>query len=146
MSISRSRELRAAAVDTSRDLRRRQTHAEAILWSALRNRALAGRKFLRQYPILVEFHDRETFFVADFYCAAHRLIVEVDGGIHLRQSIPDMDRDRVLQEMGYQILRLKNEEVEHGLEEVLKKICKRVESNSPPVPLSFTRKRGGVRG
>ena len=42
----------------ARALRKSQTDAEAILWSRLRNRQMAGRKFRRQVPLLG--------YVADF--------------------------------------------------------------------------------
>jgi very-short-patch-repair endonuclease len=69
MSFSRSRELHLIAREVARDLRKSQALAEAILWNALRNRKFCKMKFLRQHPILVKFMDKETFFVADFYCS-----------------------------------------------------------------------------
>jgi very-short-patch-repair endonuclease len=51
------------------------TQAECILWERLRDRRLAGIKFRRQHSI--------GAYNVDFYCAAARLIIEVDGGNHL---------------------------------------------------------------
>jgi very-short-patch-repair endonuclease len=48
--------------------------AERRLWSALRNGRLAGLKFRRQQPI--------GRYIADFFCAHARLVVEVDGHQH----------------------------------------------------------------
>jgi very-short-patch-repair endonuclease len=58
----------------ARDIRHNATQAEEGLWVALRGRRLAGLKFRRQEVI--------GPFIADFYCASARLIVEVDGDIH----------------------------------------------------------------
>jgi adenine-specific DNA-methyltransferase len=55
-----------------RQLRRDATEAESRLWSALRDRRLAGFKFRRQHPI--------GPFVVDFFCPERRLAVELDGG------------------------------------------------------------------
>lgn len=67
---------------TARNLRRRQTPSEAILWELLRGRRLAGKKFLRQHPIRFGWYGETRFFIADFYCAEAKLVVELDGPIH----------------------------------------------------------------
>jgi len=36
-----------------------------------------------------------SFFVADFYCAEERLVVEVDGGTHELQKLRDEERDPI---------------------------------------------------
>ena len=65
-------------VKAARLLRNRQTDAEALLWSKLRNRQLFGLKFRRQHPIVP--------YVIDFYCHAHQLAIEVDGSQHLTKT------------------------------------------------------------
>jgi very-short-patch-repair endonuclease len=87
----------------ARLLRRRSTSAENAAWEILRNRRLLGLKFRRQQVI--------RGFVADFYCAEHRLIVELDGGIHQGQVEVDRARDEVLELAGFKILRFANEAV-----------------------------------
>lgn len=56
-----AQEVVKALTERARELRRKQTPAEAILWQALRDRKLAGLKFRRQHPF--------GRFVIDFYCA-----------------------------------------------------------------------------
>ncbi len=68
----------------ARELRQEMTPAEKTLWEQLRNRKLGGFKFRRQHPL-----DR---FIVDFYCAACKLIVEVDGDIHDLQQERDAIR------------------------------------------------------
>src|SRR4051812_28636500 len=91
------------AVATARRLRRDQTDAERKLWFRLRDRRLSGLKFRRQMPI--------GRFVVNFCCEAARLIIEVDGGQHGERLEQDADRTRVLEAMGYLVLRFWNNEV-----------------------------------
>lgn len=103
-------------IGNARALRKRMTPAEDLLWANLRNRRLSGLKFRRQHPVDV--------FVADFYCYEKRLIVEVDGGIHLRKDQIEYDQNRtvVLNELGIDVIRFTNDEVLNSMIEVLKKI------------------------
>jgi very-short-patch-repair endonuclease len=96
------------------------TDAEAILWKSLRNRKLGNLKFRRQEPMVFGGY----LFVADFYCAEKRLIIEVDGDIHRDPEIKEKDgiRENIFRFCGYQILRFTNEEVTHNTDRVLKTI------------------------
>ncbi|MBN1449833.1 MAG: endonuclease domain-containing protein [Anaerolineales bacterium] len=98
----------------AKELRKTPTPAEQILWQALRNRRLCGLKIRRQVPL--------GPFIADFYCAQHRLVVELDGGVHCRRIEADAQRTMQLERYGYQVLRVQNEEVETDLAGVLEKI------------------------
>lgn len=105
------------------EIRKQQTQEELILWQALRNKLLNGHKFLRQHPIVYGNNNKQLlFFVADFYCAKARLIIEVDGKIHLSKEEYDNYREDILKEMGYRILRIKNEELTN-IDNVLEKIA-----------------------
>jgi adenine-specific DNA-methyltransferase len=90
--------------------------AEELLWQRLRNRQL-NAKFRRQRPI--------GPFIVDFYCAEARLVVEIDGDVHLEASRADRDQARTewLEELGYRVLRFGNDEVMQNLEAVLEKIA-----------------------
>ena len=101
---------------TVRHLRRQQTVAEARLWQALRRHQLDGLQFRRQHPI--------AMYVADFYCARARLIVEVDGSIHRDpdQQARDRYRDSLLTEMNLTILRVTNGDVLTNLTGTLDRI------------------------
>ena len=56
-------------------------------------------------------HRLTRFFIADFYCASSKLILEVDGPIHILQNEQDSIREANLVENGFQVLRLTNREV-----------------------------------
>ena len=77
----------------------------------------AARKFswLRQQVI--------DGFIADFYCAKLRIVVEIDGGVHEQQKDYDRLRDEILQRRQLRVLRFSNEEVISDIHGVLDKIA-----------------------
>ncbi|NGM50780.1 DUF559 domain-containing protein [Caulobacter sp. 602-2] len=101
----------------ARRLRRDQTDAERLLWSALRGRRLEGFKFRRQVPI-----DR---YVADFACLDARLVVELDGGQHAEDvgRAYDAARTEVLEACGFFVLRFWNDAVRYELDGVVDEIA-----------------------
>jgi very-short-patch-repair endonuclease len=106
----------------ARDLRRRSTPCERLLWGYVRNRQFYGYKFLRQHTIIYSrFPHKWKFFIADFYCHSPRLVVELDGPIHDFQKEYDENRDLILTQLNMRVLRIRNEEVE-DIEKVLRKI------------------------
>ena len=96
------------------ELRQRSTKSEAILWAALRDRKLVGRKFRRQVPI--------GAFVLDFYCAEERLAIEIDGGIHRSQQDADTLRQEGIETLNIRFVRVSSEQVEKDLSSVLQTI------------------------
>jgi very-short-patch-repair endonuclease len=100
----------------ARDLRKRLTPAEKILWRLLRDRRLRGLKFRRQFPI--------GPFVADFCCYELRLVVELDGEIHAepQPAARDRERDAYIRGLGFTILRFPNQRVFWEAEAVLKEV------------------------
>ena len=70
----------------ARAMRRRPTPSEMILWEALRRRQL-GARFRRQHPL-------GGRYVVDFYCVAHKLVVEVDGAVHDSPEAAERDAAR----------------------------------------------------
>ena len=105
----------------ARELRQPQTAAEATLWQHLRNRKLTY-KFRRQHPI--------EFFIVDFYCAAAKLLIEVDGDSHFTEDQLQCDRARTetLESLGYRLIRFTNSDVRYNLSAVIGKIIEEVES------------------
>ena len=95
-------------------LRKSQTPAEGMLWQFLRNRKLWGYKFRRQHPI--------GPFIADFYCAEVRLVVEIDGSSHLNQEEYDQTRTTWLEDQGCHVIRFRYDEVIHQLNDVAEEI------------------------
>src|ERR1700722_19946449 len=99
----------------ARQLRRRLTGAETLLWSRLRN-GIGGMKFRRQHPI--------GRYIADFACIQARLVVEVDGSTHGSDAEQrhDLRRAAFLRSRSWNIIRVSNDEVYHSLAAVLELI------------------------
>ncbi|MCS6943796.1 MAG: endonuclease domain-containing protein, partial [Geminocystis sp.] len=106
--------LRQRMKEVARQFRKEPTTSEAILWEALRGLKLNGRKFKRQQPL--------GPFIVDFFCAAERLIVEIDGSIHQNQREADQQRQQLLESLGLRFVRLSSQLVENDLPTALSQI------------------------
>ena len=104
-------------VQIARDLRQRETTAEQIMWQSLRSSQFNNLKFRRQLPIA------NTAFVVDFLCYEARLIVEIDREIHDFQQDEDANRQEILENEGYAVLRFTNHQIKTDLENVLVNIA-----------------------
>jgi very-short-patch-repair endonuclease len=104
---------RNTAIQRARQLRREITPPEYRLWQALRHRP-GDLKFRHQHPF-----DRCT---ADFYCAAAKLVIEVDGDSHSMGNRPERDarRDAWLNQQGIRVLRFDAAEVMKDVESVVR--------------------------
>jgi len=113
-------------ISRARQLRRDQTDAEKRLWYHLRARRLGGHKFRRQHPV--------GPYIADFYCEAARLVVEVDGGGHNEpgQRVYDQRRTEVLAGFGIRVVRFWNNEVLVQTEAVLEAILSALDNAPSP--------------
>jgi very-short-patch-repair endonuclease len=109
-------------INKARSLRKRTVPAEALLWRALRNRALGGFKFRRQHPV--------GPYVVDFACAACRIVVEVDGETHLSRSRADAQRTAHIEAEGWRVLRFWNTEVYDELDAVKEAIYRQCVSQA----------------
>ena len=109
-------------VSRARELRKNTTPAEEKLWlELLKHRELKKFKFTRQKPL--------GHFIADFYCAALKLAIEVDGELHAFEKGRDGERDNMLElEFGIRVIRVKNKDVLDNYEAVLTTLSKVVAS------------------
>ena len=91
--------------ERARALRRASTEAKALLWSKLRAGKLRGARFHRQRPI--------GGYIADFYCPAFGLVIELDGAQHfLAEAVAyDEERTAYFAGRGLQVLRFRNDQV-----------------------------------
>jgi very-short-patch-repair endonuclease len=96
----------------ARALRQSGTDAEQALWYRLRAGRLDGLKFRRQHPV--------PPYVADFYCEACKLVVELDGSQHDDKT--DRGRTRFLEARGFKVLRFWDNEVLQQMDAVLEAI------------------------
>lgn len=130
MSLSDNPRLRDIAKQLCRDLRKRQTNAEALFWQVVRDRRFLGLKFYRQHPLFFDYLGKETFFIADFFCHERQLVVEIDGNIHDYRKDHDELRTFIISMMGIQVIRFRNEEIETNLIEVLARLRRLLEKNT----------------
>ena len=96
-------------------LRREQSLPEGLLWRELRARK-GGLKIRRQHPV--------RRYVIDFYCAAAKLGIEIDGIAHEMGDRPHRDaaRDAFLAGQGIEIVRIPASDVLADYKEVAETI------------------------
>ena len=131
-------------IERARALRKDAPIPERILWGMLRGRQLGGLKFRRQQPL--------GPYVADFFCEAARLVVELDGQSHFGQEAKDEARDQYMRKRGLEVLRVLNDELLRNLEGVGQTILRVAEarlgalspSSTAPSPQPSPRWRGGL--
>jgi len=111
-------------VEKARELRQRQTPAEEILWELLRDRRFLNQKFRRQHQI--------GDYISDFYCHDHKLVIELDGGIHRTQEAKDVKRNAYMESLGLTVIRIPNAQILESPEAVLSQIAQVAGSSSSP--------------
>ena len=130
--------LRLKMIEVTRTLRRTQTPTEAIIWQNLRSKQ-RGYKVRRQQPI--------GPFIVDFYIPQARLIIEIDGLIHIEQQDNDRERQELLEQLGLRFLRFSTAQVELHLAQVLHSIDHIVQSpHFPSSPFSLDGRGVGGEG
>jgi len=92
----------------AREMRHAPTWAEGRMWEVLRQRPW-GLKWRRQEPMLG--------WIADFYCASSRLVLEIDGGGH--DASRDDVRDASMRAHGLRVLRITADSVYSDLDGVM---------------------------
>lgn len=120
-------------ISNARDRRQRSTTSEGLLWSILRARQLSGLKFRREHPI--------GGFIVDFACEARRLVVEIDGDYHEQIGEQDIAREKALRELGWDVIRFSDKDVERDAESVGRAIA-----NHLQIDYSFKRRNGKGSG
>ena len=93
--------------DRAKELRKAGNLSEALLWRHLKNKQL-GASFDRQRVI--------GNYIVDFYCAALKLVIEIDGYTHYFKGDSDKKRDEFLQGLGLTVVRIPDVEVKKNLE------------------------------
>ena len=104
--------LPSRTLTAAKALRTTSADAEIRFWYHLRAKRLGGLKFRRQHPI--------PPYIADFYCEALRLVIELDGSQHNEDL--DSARTRALERQGLAVLRFWDNQVIQETEAVLEAI------------------------
>ena len=95
------------------ELQRNPTITEVLIWELLRNKK-TGFKFRRQHII--------ENYIVDFVCIKNKLIIEIDGEIHLNQRELDASRTTRLNEIGFEVIRFSNHEVIANPQKIIQSI------------------------
>ena len=112
--------------EAARILRKNMTIYETMLWKRLKQKQIGRVRFRRQHPI--------SFFIADFYSHEARLVIEIDGEIHIQQKDYDNGRSAEMEKYHIKVIRFTNSEVENKIDDVISIIENEAKSRieSPP--------------
>ena len=93
-----------ANIPHAKELRKNMTPWERKLWY----------DFLRSYPVRFQRQKAIGEYIADFYCAKAKLIIELDGGGHYtpEQAQKDQLRTENLESMDLTVLRICNLDID----------------------------------
>jgi very-short-patch-repair endonuclease len=98
----------------ARELRKRSTLAEVLLWRHLKRRQRRGIDFHRQKPL--------DEYIVDFFAPGPMLAVEIDGKTHRFKEREDVERQRKLEAMGVRFLRFDDRLVKRRIDCVVQTI------------------------
>ena len=113
-------------VSNARELRKNMTKEEKRLWY----------DFLRTYKVKFLRQKILGKYIADFYCAEAKLVIELDGSGHYtsESKLYDIERTTFLEGYGIQVIRILNIEVNSNFygacEYIDKMVTERIQSLS----------------
>ena len=116
--------------ERARELRRNMTKEERKLWY----------EYLNRYPYRFRRQVTVGNFILDFYCAAAKLAIELDGSQHYEPQglASDAERTAFLEASGIHVLRFSNSDVTKNLRGVCEEIDLTVKRRTclplPPPP------------
>ena len=110
-------------IPLAKTLRKNMTIWERKLWY----------EFLRLYPIRFQRQKAIGNYIADFYCAKARLIIELDGGGHYfdEQIKADSKRTKKLENMNLRVVRICNLDIDKNFRGVCEFIDLEVNRSLP---------------
>ena len=110
-------------IPQAKALRKNMTPWERKLWY----------DFLRNYPIRFQRQKAIGNYIADFYCAKARLVIELDGGGHYspEQQRKDDQRTNDLSTMNLMVLRICNLDIDRNFCGVCEYVDRLVQNSLP---------------
>ena len=113
-------------IPLAKTLRKNMTPWERKLWY----------DFLRNYPVRFQRQKAIGNYIADFYCAKARLIIELDGGGHYttEQRIKDEQRTNELNAMNLTVVRICNLDIDRKFRGVCEYVDRLVQNSLPQSP------------
>ena len=106
-------------VPLAKQLRKEMTKEERHLWY----------DFLRSYPVRFSRQKVLGKYIADFYCAEAKLVIELDGSQHYTEQgqLYDHERSCIIEQYGIEVLRFSNREVNRQFEAVWTQIDRTIQ-------------------
>ena len=105
----------------AKELRKNMTKEERRLWY----------EYLREHPARFQRQKILGRYIADFYSAKAKLVIELDGSQHYENAGTqyDTDRTRYLEQFGITVIRIPNNAVNENLQGVCEYIDRIVEES-----------------
>ena len=94
--------------ERARELRKNMTNEERILWY----------HFLKDYPVRFLRQKVIDNYIADFYCAKAKLVIELDGSQHYKGEDRKYDEIRTgyIEKRGLKVIRIPNNQIRNNFE------------------------------
>ena len=104
-------------------LRKNMTKEERRLWY----------EFLKELPVVVKRQYVIDCYIVDFYCAAAKLVIELDGSQHYDPAgqAKDRNRDHYLRSRGLEVARYSNLDIAQNFSGVCEDILRRIAASKP---------------
>ena len=128
-----------ANIPLAKELRKNMTRHEKHLWY----------DFLKNYPVRFQRQKPLGNFIADFYCAKAKLVVELDGSGHYTemQIIKDEERTNELGKLNISVVRIPNAEIDRNFKGVCIYLDRLIQSALlPSTSLTPPSTDGGCKG
>ena len=108
----------------AQNLRKRMTKEERHLWY----------DFLKTLSVTVNRQKVIGRYIVDFYCAEAKLVIELDGSQHYKETgiNGDKERDDYLNGLGLTVLRYSNLDVKKNFRGVCEDIMNHIDTSSAP--------------
>ena len=112
-----------ANIPLAKALRKNMTPWERKLWY----------DYLREYPVRFQRQKAIGNYIADFYCAKARLVIDLDGGSHFMAAQEEKDtlRTNKLESMNLRVLRICNLDIDRNFRGVCEYIDTIVRDSLP---------------
>ena len=110
------------------ELRKNMTRQEKHLWY----------DFLRNYPVRIMRQRVIGLYIADFYCAKAKLVIEIDGSQHFTDdgSEYDCEREKFMESLGLKTIRYTNNEIDKQFDAVCADIDAQIKERLNEVPFA----------
>ena len=111
----------------ARILRKNMTKEERHLWF----------DFLKDHSVKFQAQKVVENYIVDFYCASTKLIIEIDGDQHMRTEhaeLADIARDNRLHELGFDVIRISNYEVNNNFRGVCEFLDNEIQKRQGSTP------------